>query len=214
MLQSNASLGVRMAAWRLLPVVSIDSVAEALGVAEACARAGLPAIEITLRSPAALDAIGALVQRRYPLEIGAGTVLEVAQMEAARRAGAAFAVSPGCMPELLEASTSLGMPCLPGVATASEIMLARRHGFHTLKFFPAGTSGGAPALRQLAAAFPDVRFCPTGGIDERSMKDYLALPAVVCVGGSWIADRHAISHADWAGIELRARDALAAAVLP
>ena len=203
-------LGERLATWRLLPVVSIDTVDEALAVAQACRRGGLPAIEITLRSPVALEAIAA-VARDTAITVGAGTVLDAAQMEAARRAGAGFAVSPGCLPELLAASQSLAMPYLPGVSTASEIMLARRRGFHVLKFFPAGTSGGPPALHQLGGPFPDVRFCPTGGISMDTMGEYFALPNVICVGGSWIADRRAISDADWAGIESRARAALAQA---
>jgi 2-dehydro-3-deoxyphosphogluconate aldolase / (4S)-4-hydroxy-2-oxoglutarate aldolase len=207
----NAALGERLKRWRILPVVRVDNVSQGLAVAEACLRGGLSAIEITLRTPDALDAIAAVASRLPSLAVGAGSVLEPAQLAAAKRAGAAFAVSPGSLPELQEAASELAMPWLPGVSTASEILQARRSGYHVLKFFPAAAAGGVAALRQFAGPFADVRFCPTGGIDAESMAQYLALPNVTCVGGSWIADEPAISQGLWDHITSRAAAALARA---
>lgn len=204
----NAALGESLKRWRILPVVKVDDVAQGLAVAQACLRGGLSAIEITLRTPAALDVIAAVASRLPSISVGAGSVLEAGQMAAAQRAGAAFAVSPGNLPELFEAAESLAMPWLPGVATASEILFARRAGYRVLKFFPAAPAGGIAALRQFAGPFTDVRFCPTGGIGADSVAQYLALPNVVCVGGSWIADETAIGQGLWDQIASRAASAM------
>ncbi|MEY2854892.1 MAG: hypothetical protein RL030_2024 [Pseudomonadota bacterium] len=209
----NAALGERLKRWRILPVVKVDDVSQGLAVAEACLRGGLSAIEITLRTPAALDVIAAVAKRLPSMAVGAGSVLEPGQMAAAKLAGAAFAVSPGNLPELFEAAAEFSMPWLPGAATASEIMLARKAGYRFIKFFPAATAGGVAALRQFAGPFADIQFCPTGGINAESMAHYLALPNVACIGGSWIADDPAIAQGLWDQIASRAASALARASL-
>ena len=175
-----------LAAAPVIPVLVIDRLEEAVPIAEALVEGGLPVLEVTLRTPAALDAIRAM--RAVPGAIvGAGTVLDPAQLDAAREAGAQFIVSPGLTDRLAAGGRSLsGLPFLPGVATASEVMRARDHGFSRLKFFPAMASGGLPALNGLAAVFGEMRFCPTGGITAETARDWLASPAVACVGGSWL----------------------------
>lgn len=207
----NAALGERLKRWRILPVVKVDDVSQGLAVAEACLRGGLAAIEITLRTPAAMEVIAAVARRLPSMAVGAGSVLEPGHMAAAKHAGASFAVSPGNVPELFEAAREFSMPWLPGAATASEIMLARKAGYRVIKFFPAATAGGVAALRQFAGPFADVRFCPTGGINADSMAQFLALPNVTCIGGSWIADEPAISQGLWDHITSRAASALARA---
>jgi 2-dehydro-3-deoxyphosphogluconate aldolase / (4S)-4-hydroxy-2-oxoglutarate aldolase len=204
----NAELGKSLKRWRILPVVTVDNASQGIGVAQACLRGGLSAIEITLRTPGALDAIAAVARQLPAMAVGAGSVLDPGQMAAAKRAGAAFAVSPGSLPELLESAESLAMPWLPGAATASEILHARRAGYRVLKFFPAAAAGGVAALKQLAGPFTDVQFCPTGGISADSMAHYLALPNVPCVGGSWIADEASIEQGLWDQIAARAAAAL------
>jgi len=203
----NAELAIRLAGWRVLPVVTITSAAEALGVAEACLEGGLKAIEITLRTPQAVEAIAEVVKRFPELQTGAGSVRNAAQLGAAREAGARFAVSPGSSPELLLQANRLGIALLPGVATASEVMAAVDAGYRCLKLFPAQALGGVAALRQLAGPFPDVRFCPTGGISAATAPAFLALENVVCVGGSWIAESSLVAARDWKGIAQRAREA-------
>jgi 2-dehydro-3-deoxyphosphogluconate aldolase / (4S)-4-hydroxy-2-oxoglutarate aldolase len=207
----NAALGEQLKRWRILPVVTINSVPQGLAVAEACLRGGLSAIEITLRTPASLDVIATVASRLPSMAVGAGSVLEPGQMAAAKRAGAAFAVSPGSLPELHEAASELAMPWLPGAATASEVLHARRAGYRVLKFFPAAAAGGVAALRQFAGPFADIQFCPTGGINAESMAQYFALPNVVCIGGSWIADEPAIARGLWGHVTSQAASALAMA---
>ena len=177
-----------LAAAPVIPVLVIERLEEAVPIAEALVEGGLPVLEVTLRTPAALDAIRAM--RRVPGAIvGAGTVLDPDQLGAARDAGATFIVSPGLTDRLAEAGAKSGLPFLPGVATASDIMRARDHGFSRLKFFPAMASGGLPALTGLAAIFGEMRFCPTGGITAHTAPQWLASPAVSCVGGSWLVPR-------------------------
>ena len=169
----------------VIPVLVIERVEDARPIAEALVDGGLPVLEVTLRTPAALDAIAAM--RRVPgALVGAGTVLDPAQLRQAIDAGAAFAVSPGLTDRLGEAAKDAGLPYLPGIATAAEIMRARDLGFFALKFFPAMAAGGLPALKAHAALFRDVRFCPTGGIGADNAAEWLALPSVACVGGSWL----------------------------
>lgn len=195
-----------LAAAPVIPVLVIERLEEAVPIAEALVAGGLPVLEVTLRTPAALDAIRAM--RAVPGAIvGAGTVLDPAQLDAARDAGAEFMVSPGLTDPLAEAAIESGLPFLPGVATATEVMRARDHGFSRLKFFPAMASGGLPALNGLAAIFGGMRFCPTGGITAESAAQWLAAPAVACVGGSWLVPRG--EPFDRAAITARARAASA-----
>jgi 2-dehydro-3-deoxyphosphogluconate aldolase/(4S)-4-hydroxy-2-oxoglutarate aldolase len=177
-----------LAAAPVIPVLVIERLEEAVPIAEALVEGGLPVLEVTLRTSAALDAIRAM--RDVPGAIvGAGTVLDPDQFGAAREAGAAFIVSPGLTDKLAEAGARSRLPFLPGVATASDVMRARDHGFSRLKFFPAMASGGLPALNGLAAIFGGMRFCPTGGITAQNAPGWLASPAVACVGGSWLVPR-------------------------
>jgi 2-dehydro-3-deoxyphosphogluconate aldolase/(4S)-4-hydroxy-2-oxoglutarate aldolase len=172
----------------VIPVLVIDRVEDARPIAEALVAGGLPVLEVTLRTPAALEAIREM--SRVPGAIvGAGTVLDPAQLDAALGAGAAFVVSPGLTEPLGRAAAETGVPFLPGTANAGDIMRARDLGFSRLKFFPAMTAGGLPALKALAGVFGGVRFCPTGGITQENAAEWLALPAVGCVGGTWLAPR-------------------------
>jgi 2-dehydro-3-deoxyphosphogluconate aldolase / (4S)-4-hydroxy-2-oxoglutarate aldolase len=166
----------------VIPVVVLDDPERAVPLARALVARGMPAIEITLRTPAALEGIEAVARAVPEAVVGAGTVLTIEQGEAAMDAGARFLVSPGATPALLDA----GLPLLPGAATPSEVMALLERGIAAAKFFPAAASGGVPALRALAGPFPQVRFCATGGIDATTAPGYLALPNVACVGGSWM----------------------------
>ncbi|HST37665.1 MAG TPA: bifunctional 4-hydroxy-2-oxoglutarate aldolase/2-dehydro-3-deoxy-phosphogluconate aldolase [Allosphingosinicella sp.] len=174
-----------MAAAPVIPVLVIERVEDAVPIAEALVAGGLPVLEVTLRTHAALGAIQAM--RAVPGAIvGAGTVLSPDQFRYAADAGARFAVSPGLTRPLAEAARDVHLPWLPGVATASEVMRALDLGFTRLKFFPAMAAGGLPALKALSAVFGDIRFCPTGGITQDNAADWLAFPSVACVGGSWL----------------------------
>lgn len=183
-LPASPSIDDIMALAPVIPVLVIDRVADARPIAEALVAAGLPAIEVTLRTDAALGAIRAMADVPGAV-IGAGTVLNPAQLEAARAAGARFAVSPGFTAMLSDAAGTF--PWLPGVATAGEIMRALDHGRDRLKFFPAMAAGGPGALKAMTTVFRQVRFCPTGGINEENATEWLAIPGVSCIGGSWLA---------------------------
>ncbi len=191
----------------VIPILTIARVEDAVPLARALIAGGLPVLEITLRTPAALGAIAEIAAQLPAALIGAGTLTRPDQFAQARQAGAQFAVSPGFDPQLSAAASDAGMPYLPGVATASEIMQATRHGHEIQKFFPAESSGGCAALRAFAGPFSNIRFCPTGGIGGENFADYLALPNVVCVGGSWVAPAAAIAAGDWQQIEALARAA-------
>ena len=193
----------------VLPVVTLDDAARAAPVARALAAGGLRAIEVTLRTPAALEAIRRIAGEVPEAICGAGTVLRAADLEAAAAAGARFAVSPGATPALLAAATAAQLPYLPAVATASELMAALEAGFSTCKFFPAASAGGVAALRAFAGPFPEARFNPTGGIDAASAPAYLALANVICVGGSWVTPPDVVAAGDYARIERLARGAAA-----
>ena len=195
-----------MTAAPVIPVLVIDRVEDALPVAEALVAGGLRVLEVTLRTPAALDAIRAMKGVDGAI-VGAGTVLNPAQYEAAVAAGAEFVVSPGLTADLGAAVRGAEVPLLPGAANASDMMRAIDLGFTRLKFFPAMASGGLPALKAFASVFRDLRFCPTGGITAENAPEWLAEPAVACVGGSWLVP--AGSAADPAGITARARAAAA-----
>lgn len=197
-----------MAAAPVIPVLVIERLEEAVPIAEALVEGGLPVLEVTLRTPAALDAIRVMGDVAGAI-VGAGTVLDPGQLAAARDAGAEFIVSPGLTDRLAAAATQSGLPFLPGVATASDVMRARDHGFSRLKFYPAMASGGLPALNGMAAIFGGMRFCPTGGITEQNAAEWLDSPAVACVGGSWLVprgepiDRHRICARAQAAFALR-----------
>lgn len=169
----------------VIPVIVLDDVAAARPLGERLVAAGMPALEVTLRTPAALDVIRAMAEVPGAV-VGAGTVLNEAQLDAAIDAGARFIVSPGLTDRLGAAAIERGIPFLPGTATAADIMRGLDLGLERFKFFPAAASGGIPALKALAAPFHHVRFCPTGGITAATAPDWLALPGVVCVGGSWM----------------------------
>lgn len=197
---------------RALPVVAIDAVEDAVPLADALAAGGLPAIEVTLRTAAAFDAIAKLQKERPKLLIGAGTVTSGAQMKTCAALGVRFAISPGLTPALLEIAHELKMPYLPGTATASDVMVGLQHGWSEFKFFPAEAAGGPNMLKSWAGPFPDLRFCPTGGITPRNAGAYLALPNVVMVGSSWMLPAAALKAKDWGEIARKSRaftDALA-----
>lgn len=201
---SNASqpapLIDRLAGVPVIPVLEFHSVDEALRVSEALVDGGLPVLEITLRTPVALEAMRAVAKALPQACVGAGTVLSVEQLHAVRDAGAQFAVSPGLTPRLAAGAQAAGVPLLPGVATPGEAMAALEAGYEFLKFFPAEAAGGVPMLKAWYGPLPQLRFCPTGGIDAARAPSYLALPNVVCVGGSWVVPKDAVAAGDWARI--------------
>ncbi len=206
------------ATWRtlkLVPVVMIHDYRHAVPLARALLAGGIGAIEITLRTPAAWDAATAIKAEVPEIKLGVGTITSPAQLERTARLGAAFAVSPGSTPALRAAARALarqgGLDYLPGVATVSEILAALEDGFETLKFFPAETAGGVPALRGFVPLFETVAFCPTGGVTEANLRDYLALPNVACIGGSWMAPRDRVEAGDWAAITALAQRGMALA---
>jgi 2-dehydro-3-deoxyphosphogluconate aldolase/(4S)-4-hydroxy-2-oxoglutarate aldolase len=193
----------------VLPVVVVDDLATAVPIARALVDGGLPAIELTLRTPVALDAIRAIAAEVPGIALGAGTIVTPAQARAAVAAGAGFLVSPGCTPALLAAMQDTGVPFLPGTSTVSEVMAVLDAGVSEMKFFPAEAAGGAPYLRSVAGPLPQARFCPTGGITPASAPGYLALPNVGCVGGSWLTPADAVATGDWERISKLAAEAAA-----
>lgn len=193
----------------VIPVLEFASVDEALHVSEALIAGGLPALEITLRTPAALDAIREVAKAFPDAIVGAGTVLTPAQLQTVGELGVKFAVSPGLTPTLAAAAQASDVALLPGVATASEAMAALESGFTFLKFFPAEAAGGMPMLKSLYGPLSQLRFCPTGGIDAARARNYLALPNVVCVGGSWVTPRDVVKAGDWGRIRQLAQEAAA-----
>lgn len=193
----TATLDPIINAATVIPVLTVDAMSDAAPLAKALAAGGLRVIELTLRTPIALEAMKAMQDAEPNLIVGMGTVTTPAQAERSAKAGAAFLVSPGLTPDLGAAMTATGAPCLPGVASASEAMAATEMGFEVLKFFPAEPAGGVDYLKALAGPLPDQRFCPTGGISKDKAADYLALKNVVCCGGSWIAPKAAVKAGDW-----------------
>ncbi|WP_170456118.1 bifunctional 4-hydroxy-2-oxoglutarate aldolase/2-dehydro-3-deoxy-phosphogluconate aldolase [Ruegeria arenilitoris] len=192
----------------IVPVLVVDDATHARPLAEALVAGGLPALEVTLRTPAALDAIRAMAQVPGGV-VGAGTLVTPDDVRAAKEAGAQFGVSPGATDALIAACESEGLPLLPGAATATEAMRLLEQGYDMLKFFPAEASGGAPALKAIGAPLPQITFCPTGGVSPANARDYLSLPNVICAGGSWVAPKQMVAQGDWAGIEALAREAAA-----
>ncbi|MDP2808705.1 MAG: bifunctional 4-hydroxy-2-oxoglutarate aldolase/2-dehydro-3-deoxy-phosphogluconate aldolase [Rhodocyclaceae bacterium] len=191
----------------VIPVLAIDDVAHAVPLARALCDGGLKLLEITLRTPAALPSIAAIAAALPEVVVGAGTVRSASDAARASEAGARFAVSPGYTAALGNACVNLGLPCLPGVATASEVMAAFDDGYDVMKFFPAETAGGLSMLNALAGPFPDVAFCPTGGINAKNALAYLARTNVLCVGGSWLAPRAEVADRNWAKVTELAADA-------
>jgi 2-dehydro-3-deoxyphosphogluconate aldolase / (4S)-4-hydroxy-2-oxoglutarate aldolase len=191
----------------VIPVVIIDDAKHAVPMARALVAGGIPAIEVTLRTPAALDAIRAIAAEVEGAVVGVGTVLTAKDLQAAEQAGARFAVSPGVSPNLLAAADDSALPLLPGAATASEVMSLLERGYRHLKFFPAVPAGGAKLIGAWASPLPQVRFCPTGGISLSTAADFLSLPNVLCVGGSWLTPNDKLKAGDWSGIEQLAREA-------
>ena len=191
----------------VIPVITIERAADAVPLAHALLAGGIRTIEITLRTPAAREAAAAIVASVPETIVGIGTVLSTNDVAIARDLGARFIVSPGATPELLAASSASGLPFLPGVQTASELMVCLAAGFDIVKIFPAVPAGGLSMVRALAGPFPQVRFCPTGGIGEKNAAEWLAEPNVLAVGGSWIAPVSDIRKGDWAAITARAKGA-------
>ena len=194
----------------VIPVVVIEDASKAADMAAALVAGGLPCIEITLRTQAALAALEAVAQVPGAIP-GVGTVVTTDQMKAAKDAGARFAVSPGHTDKLLDAADSLSMPYLPGAATPAEMQGLMERGYTNLKFFPAEASGGAAYLKNFATVFQSVRFCPTGGVSLKNMGDYLSLPNVDVVGGSWVAPKAALAAGNWDELTTLAKDAISAA---
>jgi 2-dehydro-3-deoxyphosphogluconate aldolase/(4S)-4-hydroxy-2-oxoglutarate aldolase len=194
----------------VVPVIVLDDVSKARPLAEALVAGGLPALEVTLRTPNALKVIAEMGKVAGAI-VGSGTVRSAVHMKQSVDAGCRFMVSPGLSPRILDAADDIGIPLLPGIATPSEAMTAAERGYSFLKFFPAEANGGAPVLKAFASPFADITFCPTGGIDAAKAGTYLALPNVICVGGSWVMPADAIAAGDWSRIEALAREASALA---
>ena len=193
----------------VIPVIVVERLADAVPLAQALLAGGVRVLELTLRTPAALPAIEAIARALPQAIVGAGTLRSAADAAAARSAGAQFGVSPGFTPALSQACAALGLPLLPGVATASEAMAAQEAGHGFLKFFPATAAGGVPLLKALAGPLPDLRFCPTGGLTPANAPEFLALPNVAVCGGSWLTPADAVAAGDWARITALARAAAA-----
>ncbi len=185
----------------VMPVVTIRDIERAVPLARALVAGGIRTIEVTLRTPEAMEAVRVIAREVPEIVLGVGTVLSPKDLKDAAEAGAAFAISPGATPDLLEHARGGRLPYLPAIATASELMAGLERGFTAFKFFPASIAGGPAALKAFAGPFPGVRFCPTGGINAETAKDYLALDNVLCVGGSWIAPDKAIADGDFGTIE-------------
>jgi len=191
----------------VIPVLTVADLAHAVPLARALAAGGLRVLEIALHTPVALAAVEAMRKALPDSVIGVGPLTRAVDFAAAGRAGAQFGVTPGLTPELAAAARGARFPLLPGVMTPTELIAARTAGFNVLKLFPAQLAGGVGMLQALAAPFPDVLFCPTGGITRATARDFLALPNVACVGGSWVAPAALLAAGNWAGIEALARDA-------
>jgi 2-dehydro-3-deoxyphosphogluconate aldolase/(4S)-4-hydroxy-2-oxoglutarate aldolase len=204
--QDAAALRQTLSLAPVIPVIVLDDVSAARPLAEALVAGGLPVLEVTLRTPHALQIIEIMAKVSGAV-VGSGTVRSPLQMGHSVDAGCQFMVSPGASPRLLEAAEEHAIPLLPGIGTPTEAMTASEHGYSFLKFFPAEALGGVKVLKAYASPLPDITFCPTGGIDMAKAREYLALPNVICVGGSWIMPADAIANKDWKRIEALAREA-------
>ncbi len=210
MMNRQASLTVMLEASPVVAVLIVRDAATAVPLAEALVEGGVRLLEITLRSKAALSAIEAIAKHVSGAIIGAGTILSPHQFRDAASAGSRFAVSPGGTPALIEAAGLAGIEWLPGAATVTEMLRLFEHGYRIQKFFPAEAAGGVSYLRSLSSPLPDLRFCPTGGIDAGNAAAYLALPNVLCVGGSWVAPPDLVQSANWREVGALAREAVSA----
>jgi len=193
----------------VIPVIVIEDLAAAVPLARALVAGGVRVLEVTLRTSAGLEAIAAIAREVPEAIVGVGTITQTQEFAQARDAGARFAVTPGLTPALIEAAHASSLPLLPGVMTPSEVVTAKAAGFRELKLFPAQQAGGIGMLKALRGPFPDVVFCPTGGISAATAPDFLALPNVACVGGSWLTPSHAIAASDWPRITALACEAAA-----
>lgn len=193
----------------VIPVIVIDNLAQAVPLAKALVAGGVRVLEVTLRTPVALAAIRVIAREVPEAIVGVGTLTRPEEFTEARDAGACFGVSPGLTPVLIAAARDSGLPLLPGVMTPSDVIAARLAGFRELKLFPAQQAGGIGMLQALAGPFPDVTFCPTGGITAETAPDYLALPNVACVGGSWLTPKAALAAGDWEAVTALVRQAVA-----
>lgn len=195
----------------VMPVLTVDSVEQGLKLVEALAEGGLRTLELVLRTPASLDALAAIKERFPEVRVGAGTVLEAAQVDAVEEVGADFIVTPGVSPHLLDALVASSLPVVAGAATPSELMTLSERGFRVAKLFPAAPLGGIPLLKALAGPLPGMKLCANGGIDEATAADYLAQPNVLCVGGSWMAAKQWLEAGDWNAVRESAKKAAAIA---
>lgn len=191
----------------VIPVLLIEKLGDAVPLARALVKGGLKAIEVTLRTPTALDAIQAISEDVPDAIVGAGTILNGEHFEAAENAGAKFIVSPGLTGELIDIADESEIPLLPGSITPSELMAALEEDYQCLKFFPAMAAGGIEFVKSLASPFPSIKFCPTGGITQQNAAEWLQLPNVVCIGGSWIAPKNLVRSGDWNAITMLAAKA-------
>ncbi|XPF95483.1 bifunctional 4-hydroxy-2-oxoglutarate aldolase/2-dehydro-3-deoxy-phosphogluconate aldolase [Colwellia sp. RE-S-Sl-9] len=193
----------------IVPVLVIKDVADALPIAEALLAANVKVLEVTLRTPAALDVISIIAKELPEAVVGAGTVTNRAMLQQCQDAGAKFAISPGLTKDLLQAGKEGDIALIPGISSISELMDGIDYGYDHLKFFPAEASGGVKALQSIGGPFPDIKFCPTGGININNIRDYLALPNVACCGGSWLVSDEIIANKNWSAITDLAGQALA-----
>ena len=198
----------RLRSFRVLPVVTAHDVGKTVELAKALLNGGMGAIEITLRTPAALQAMEAVRSDVPAMQVAAGTVTNLQELEQVVDLGIDLALSPGCTAPLLAAAAAAPLTFIPGVATASEVMLAKDHGMHVCKLFPATVVGGISMLKALSGPFPDMQFCPTGGLNRDNFRDFLALPNVVCCGGSWMVSSDLVDNTRWDEIEDLAREAM------
>ncbi len=193
----------------IVPVLVINNVEEALPIAEALLTAGIKVLEVTLRTSAALEVISAIAKELPEAIVGSGTVTNRQQLQQSYDAGAKFAISPGLTKDLLQAGNEGNIALIPGISSISELMDGADYGYDHLKFFPAEASGGVNAIKSIGGPFPDIRFCPTGGINLGNVRDYLALPNVVCCGGSWLVSNSIVENKNWSEITKLANQALA-----
>lgn len=193
----------------VMPVMVIQDLENAVPLAKALVAGGIRVLEITLRTPVALDAIRAIAQEVPDAIVGAGTILNEQQLQAAADAGAVFAISPGLTANLLAAAQKSSIALIPGISSLSELMLGMEYGLDHFKFFPAENAGGVPMLKAIAGPIPQVTFCPTGGISLKNYNEYLALPNVACCGGSWLAPADVVKNKDWAKVTQLAQEAIA-----
>lgn len=203
------TLLVILKAQPVVPVLIVEDAKSAVPLARALVAGGLKAIEITMRTPAALEAIKAVAAEVEGASVGAGTIMSARDFDAAVKAGSTFIVSPGVTRGILDAAKASEVPLLPGTANASDVMVLREEGIDVVKFFPAEQAGGAPYLKALSSPLAGTLFCPTGGISLKNARDYLSLPNVICVGGSWVAPKEMVAAGDWAGITRLASEAAA-----